>query len=124
MICGGRALLLCESFAMRSGGGRGGREEGELAIHGHCKRNPTLVGGGQRGPKDGVTKNKKRQERCSTYGTGGRFGWGRVNQSRRDLENETGIGGVVAVIEAGGIGWQVAGQGSQDTEWTRQKVDN
>lgn len=97
MICGWWALLLCESFAMRSGGGRGGREEGELAVHGHCKKKPNPSLGGQVGPKDGVTKNQKRQERTndSTYGTGGRCGLagGRVNQSRRDLEKRRELGG-------------------------------
>lgn len=99
---------------MRSGGGRGGREEGELAVHGLKQRQkkPNPSRGGQRGLKDGVTtKNKKRQERCSTYGTGlAGAGSTKAGETwRRD-----GNWGVVAVIEAGGT----------DTEWTRQKVDN
>lgn len=39
-------------------------------------------------------------------------------KSRRDLGEETGIGGVAAVIEAGGISWQAR---IADTERTRAK---
>lgn len=79
---------------MRSGGGRGGREEGELAVHGHCKKKPSPSLGGQIGPKDGVAKNKKRQERMiqRTVLADGLAG-GRVNQSRRDLEKRRELGG-------------------------------